>query len=44
MDDNAAHRSIGSSQKRAIFGLDIVVEAEAMIRHIQENFKATKLR
>jgi hypothetical protein len=35
MDDNAAPR---------IFDPDIVVEAEAMVRRIQENLKATKLR
>jgi hypothetical protein len=45
MDDNAAHCSIGSSQERkAIFGPDIVVEAEATVCRIQENLKATKLR
>jgi hypothetical protein len=30
--------------EKAIFGLDIVVEAEATIRHIQENLKVAKLR
>jgi hypothetical protein len=30
--------------EKAIFGLDIVVEAEATVHHIQENLKATKLR
>jgi hypothetical protein len=30
--------------EKAIFGPDIVVEAEAMVRRIQENLKATKLR
>jgi hypothetical protein len=30
--------------EKAIFGLDIVVEAEATVRRIQENFKAAKLR
>jgi hypothetical protein len=30
--------------EKAIFGPDIVVEAEAMVRRIQENIKATKLR
>jgi hypothetical protein len=44
MDDNAAPRSIGSSQERVIFGLDIVVEVEATVRRIQENLKAAKLR
>jgi hypothetical protein len=44
MDDNAAPRSIGSSQERAIFGPDFVVEAEAMVRRIQENLKVAKLR
>jgi hypothetical protein len=29
--------------EKAIFGPDIVVEAEAMVRHIQENLKAAKL-
>jgi hypothetical protein len=44
MDDNAAHRSIGLSQERkAIFGPDIVVEAEATVCRIQEKLKATKL-
>jgi hypothetical protein len=38
MDDNAAHRSIGSSQERKLY------LAEAMVRRIQENLKATKLR
>jgi hypothetical protein len=44
MDDNAAPRSIGSSQERAVFGPDIVVEAEATVRRIQENLKVAKLR
>jgi hypothetical protein len=44
MDDNAAHRSIGPSQERAIFGLDIIDEAEAMVRRIQDNLKAAKSR
>jgi hypothetical protein len=43
MDDNATPRSIGSSQERAILGPDIVVEAEATVRRIQENLKAAKL-
>jgi hypothetical protein len=30
--------------EKAIFGPDIVVDAEAMIRCIQENLKAAKLR
>jgi hypothetical protein len=30
--------------EKAIFGPDIVVEVEAMVRRIQENLKATKLR
>jgi hypothetical protein len=30
--------------EKAIFGLDIVVEAEVTVRRIQENFKAAKLR
>jgi hypothetical protein len=30
-------------REKAIFGPDIVVEAEATVRHIQENLKATKL-
>jgi hypothetical protein len=30
--------------EKATFGPDIVVEAEAMVRRIQENLKATKLR
>jgi hypothetical protein len=30
--------------EKAIFGLDIVVEAEAMVRRIQDNLKATKSR
>jgi hypothetical protein len=30
--------------EKAIFGPDIVVEAEATIRHIQENFKVARLR
>jgi hypothetical protein len=43
MDDNAAHRSIGLSQeKKAIFGVDIVEEAEAIVRCIQDNLKAAK--
>jgi transposase InsO family protein len=29
---------------KAIFGSDIVVEAEATVRHIQENLKVAKLR
>jgi hypothetical protein len=29
--------------EKAIFGLDIVVEAEATVRHIQENLKVRKL-
>jgi transposase InsO family protein len=32
------------SGKKAIFGPDIVVEAEAMVHRIQENLKAAKLR
>jgi hypothetical protein len=32
------------SGEKAIFGLDIVVEAEAAVRRIQENLKAAKLR
>jgi hypothetical protein len=43
MDDNVTHRSIRSSQERAIFGPDIVVEAEATIHRIQDNLKAIKL-
>jgi hypothetical protein len=31
-------------EEKAIFGLDIVVEAEATVRRIQENLKAAKLR
>jgi hypothetical protein len=42
MDDNAAHRSIGSRQERAIFGPDIVDEAETTARRIQDNLKAAK--
>jgi hypothetical protein len=30
--------------EKAIFGLDIVVEAETSVRHIQENLKVAKLR
>jgi hypothetical protein len=30
--------------EKAIFGPDIVVEAEATVRRIQENLKAAKLR
>jgi hypothetical protein len=30
--------------EKAIFGLDIVVEAKATVRRIQENLKAAKLR
>jgi hypothetical protein len=30
--------------EKAIFGLDIVVEAETMVRRIQDNLKAAKLR
>jgi transposase InsO family protein len=30
--------------EKAIFGPDIVVEAEAMVRHIQEKLKVAKLR
>jgi hypothetical protein len=44
MDDNAVPCSIGSSQERAVFGPDIVVEAEATVRRIQENLKVAKLR
>jgi hypothetical protein len=43
MDDNATHRSIRSSQERAIFGPDIVVEAETTVHRIQDNLKAAKL-
>jgi hypothetical protein len=43
MDDNIAPCLIGSSQERAIFGPDIVVEAEATVRRIQENLKVAKL-
>jgi hypothetical protein len=42
MDGNATHRSIGSSQERAIFDADIVDDAEAMVRCIQDNLKAAK--
>jgi hypothetical protein len=44
MYDNDAPHSIRSSQERAVFGPDIVVEAEATVRHIQENLKVAKLR
>jgi hypothetical protein len=45
MDDNAAPplNWIEPGEK-AIFGPDIVVEAEATVRRIQENLKVAKLR
>jgi hypothetical protein len=42
MDNNVTHYSIGSSQERAIFGLDIVDEVEATVHRIQDNLKAAK--
>jgi hypothetical protein len=36
------HHSIGMGQERVIFGPDIIDEAEAMVRRIQDNLKATK--
>jgi hypothetical protein len=41
---DVAHRSIGVSLERVIFGPNIVEEAEAIVSHIEENLKATKSR
>jgi hypothetical protein len=44
MDVNAAPRSIGLSREKAIFGSDLIDEAEATVCHIQENLKAARSR
>jgi hypothetical protein len=44
MEIDAAHRSTGLSQeKKAIFGTDLIDEAEATVRCIQDNLKTMKL-